>query len=204
MGTLFSQVLETNFEVHAPLAIVWAVLTNRNEYPKWNRFIISSTIVPSSSSSSTDTIVAGKTRLENILCPPKDENDERYKDDSEEIKKGENDNKVTQGKTMTFRPLILDYYKLDNNQSALYSWGGGVGGIPYLFDGIHSFQLIAISDTETRVTHAEYFSGIFIFLLKCFCLFESLVLKNGRLAFIDMNKRWKQRAERLYQESRSQ
>lgn len=205
MGNLWSCDLETSIEIAAPLPIAWNVLTSFEEYSKWNRFLVSSRVLPHSSQSSTDRqIIVGKSRLDNIMCPPNGDNDPRLSDypgeDGKAMVDEQNDKTAPKGKFMYFKPLVLTYNKAEDNSAAEFRWRGSLGGVQGLFDGVHYFQLTSVSPTQTRIVQGEHFSGLLVMILKCLCLLNSTLIKNTRLGFLDWNRRWKNRAERMYAE----
>lgn len=83
---------------------------------------------------------------------------------------------------MKFKPQITHF----EPQKRL-TWLGSLG-IPGLFDGVHTFQLIKQEDNSTRFIHQESFRGLLIPLTR-------KVLSKTKRGFQDMNIALKQRAE---------
>jgi len=137
--------IRTEIIIDASPEKVWQVLTDFENYPNWNPFIIS---------------IKGElkegTRLKNTL--------------------------MVDGKKEVFKPKIL---KVIPNEH--FEW---LGKAPLgTFKGQHYFKLEAISPTQTKLIHGEYFSG---------WLRGMIMKKIGKATqegFIQMNKNLKKMAE---------
>ena len=94
-------------------------------------------------------------------------------------------NRMSRGgdKTMTFRPTVTE---LDEGRT--FEWLGRLG-LPGIFDGRHRFELRAIDDRTTSLTHSEYFAGILVRFMK-----KSLDTQTVA-GFEAMNEALKERAE---------
>ena len=65
--------------------------------------------------------------------------------------------------------------------------------LPYLCDGLHTFQLIPKSQKETVLVHKESFSGAFIPFF-----WDSFINTHMRKSFEELNAALKSRAEMFY------
>jgi hypothetical protein len=87
---------------------------------------------------------------------------------------------------MKFEPLILT-----NETPTHFEWIGKLF-VNGLFDGKHRFELIKISDTQTKFVHSEHFSGWLV------PLFKSQLLTKTKPGFEAMNQALKYRTEQHY------
>ncbi len=79
------------------------------------------------------------------------------------MKKGEKMNihlKTPKGQEMDIKPEVLE-----NIPDEEFRWLGHFGGVKFLFNGEHYFQLVPVDDTKTRFIQGERFSGISIPML---------------------------------------
>jgi hypothetical protein len=65
------------------------------------------------------------------------------------------------GKPMTMRPTLL---RLDPGRG--FTWLGRLAGVPKLFDGEHSFEIIPIDEGRVRFVQSETFGGILLPFLR--------------------------------------
>ncbi|NMM26997.1 MAG: SRPBCC domain-containing protein [Glaciimonas sp.] len=86
-------------------------------------------------------------------------------------------------KEMRFKPVIRTV-----EEAKEIVWKGKFL-IPGLFDGEHGFELIPLSTDRTRFVQKEKFSGVLV------PLFWSMLDRDTRQGFIDMNKALKARCE---------
>ena len=86
-------------------------------------------------------------------------------------------------KGMVFTPTVLV-----NDTLREFRWLGNLG-IPYLFDGEHTFVLIDHIDGTCTLQQYERFRGLLI------PLFAGMIDKNSRQGFEEMNEALKKRAE---------
>ncbi|MFG1905811.1 SRPBCC family protein [Kribbella sp. NPDC048928] len=110
-------VLHTEIEIGASPEQVWKALTDRQSYPDWNPFIVSS----------TGELKVGET-IVNVL-------------------------RDTKGSETTFDPKLLAVVP---NQELRWIGRVGPGAI---FDGEHSFRLVALPNGRTRLIQEEKFTG---------------------------------------------
>lgn len=89
-----------------------------------------------------------------------------------------------EARPMTFRPVVT---RLEPN--AELRWLGKLGGVPFLFEGEHCFELIATGDETTRLVQSENFRGLLVPLV-----WKSMS-QSTRAGFEGMNYALKKRAE---------
>jgi len=87
---------------------------------------------------------------------------------------------------MKFDPLILQ-----NQPPTHFEWIGKLF-VKGLFDGKHRFELIKISETQTKFVHSEHFSGWLV------PIFKSQLLTKTKPGFEAMNQALKYRTEQYY------
>ena len=114
--------IRTEIIIDAPIATVWNILMNFDNYPNWNPFI-----------HIKGNPVVGQ-HLENTIF-------------------------LEGQKPQIFKPKIIDI-----QPNKLLRWEGNLL-IKGLFDGVHSFQLAAINQDQTRLIHEENFKGILVGLV---------------------------------------
>lgn len=88
------------------------------------------------------------------------------------------------GKKMTFRPKV----SVAEPEREL-GWLGRLL-IPGLFDGEHSFRIVALASNRVRLVHGERFSGLLVGLART-------SLEGTRAGFEAMNRALKARAEAI-------
>ena len=88
------------------------------------------------------------------------------------------------GNGMTMKPTVL---KAEKNKEL--RWLGSIG-IPYIFDGEHTFTLVDNGDGTTTFRHFENFRGILI------PFFKKMLDVNTRQGFEIMNQSLKAKAEK--------
>lgn len=89
-----------------------------------------------------------------------------------------------EGKAMTMKPRVL---RADKNKEL--RWLGSLG-IPYIFDGEHTFTLQDTGDGRTLFRHFENFRGVLI------PFFAKMLNVNTLNGFRQMNDKLKELAER--------
>lgn len=85
--------------------------------------------------------------------------------------------------SMTFKPIVL---KATENE---IRWRGKLF-TKGLFDGEHYFQVIPVSNTQSKLVHGEVFTGCLVSLL-------SKTLKNTELGFRQMNEALEKKVSEL-------
>lgn len=86
----------------------------------------------------------------------------------------------SQGKTMTFKPTVVE-----RKENIELRWLGSVL-LKGLFDGEHRFELTDHGDDTVQFVHSERFSGLFVWLFNP---------ENTRKGFMQMNQKLKELAE---------
>lgn len=84
---------------------------------------------------------------------------------------------------MKFRPKVLQY---DENSQLV--WIGRLG-LPGIFDGKHSFKLLANEDGTTTFIHSEQFKGLLV------PFFKKKLMTDTKNGFLTMNNKLKELAE---------
>lgn len=88
----------------------------------------------------------------------------------------------TGGGRITFKPTVVSC-----EPGCLLRWCGHLVGMPWLFTGLHSFEISTLPDGMTEVIHSEKFSG-----LLSGPLFSS-IHKETEQGFLSMNEAMKKR-----------
>lgn len=96
-----------------------------------------------------------------------------------------NNHLVVNVQGMKFEPKIIQ-----NQAPTILEWHGKLY-IKGLFDGNHRFELIKISEQQTKLVHSERFSGWLVPLLK-----KQLIVQT-KPGFVAMNNALKSRVEKL-------
>ncbi|NBG65682.1 SRPBCC domain-containing protein [Acidiluteibacter ferrifornacis] len=96
-----------------------------------------------------------------------------------------NNHLVVNVQGMKFEPEIIH-----NQAPTVFEWKGKLF-VSGLFDGNHRFELIKISEQQTKLVHSERFSGWLVPLLK-----EQLIVQT-KPGFVVMNNALKSRVEKL-------
>ena len=110
-----------------------------------------------------------------------------------DIKVGNIINMLVIKKSMKFKPLVLTFDGTSPIRKE-FRWVGNLGA-PGLFDGEHFFifETVAGDSSKTRFIHGEKFSGCLTLTL--LCLIESLLLKETRNGFVELNEALKAKIE---------
>ena len=92
--------------------------------------------------------------------------------------------RLPSGKTQSFTPTVTAC-----EPERVFQWRGALAGMPWLFSGVHRFELHAAAPGVTELVHSESFGGLFASPIL------ALIRKDTVRGFEAMNLALKERLE---------